>query len=110
MKNIHTLRHIAGLYLDLYTQPRDLSRPLTPEQVKDAGVLFLDLITAHEAELLIEQQRQAEAETSSQPDYRDLVSQFIEKFEQDEGIADGMTEDRLYKASDLFLHYAAEHL
>ena len=29
-----TLRHIAGLYLDLYSTPRDLERPLTPEQVK----------------------------------------------------------------------------
>lgn len=110
MKNMHTLRHIAGLYLDVYSQPRDLSRPLTPEQVKDAGVLFLDLITAHEAELLIEQQRQAQAEGPSHPEYRDLVDQFIEKFELDEGLADGLTEDRLYKASDLFLHYAAEHL
>lgn len=78
--------------------------------MKEAGVLFLDLITAHEAELLIELERQAQDGQSSQLEYRDIVSQFIEKFEHDEGIAEGLTEDRLYKASDLFLEYAAEHL
>ncbi len=110
MKDMTTLRHIAGLYLDIYSTPRDLERPLTPEQVKDAGVFFLDLLAAHEAEALIAQEREARARVIEEPDYRDLVNQFIEKFEQDEGITEALSEDQMYKASDLFLEYAAEHL
>ena len=54
MKNMTTLRHIAGLYLEVYSQNRNLERPLSPEQVKDASVAFLDLLCAYEAECLIE--------------------------------------------------------
>ena len=36
MKNMNTLLHIAGLYLDIYSGPRDLTRPLTPEQIREA--------------------------------------------------------------------------
>ncbi|MBL8564341.1 MAG: hypothetical protein JNM89_01335 [Hyphomicrobiaceae bacterium] len=104
-----TLRHIAGLYLDIYSTPRDLERPLTPEQVKDAGVFFLDLLAAHEAEALIEQERDARATLVAEPDYRDLVNQFIEKFERDEGITE-LSEDQMRDAGDLFLSLAAEHL
>ena len=64
MKDTNTLRHIAGLYLDIYSAPRDLDRPLTPEQVKDAGVFFLDLLAAHEAEALIEKEREAASRRS----------------------------------------------
>lgn len=109
MKDMTTLRHIAGLYLDMYCTPRDLDRPLTPEQVKDAGVFFLDLLAAHEAEALIEQERAARTQRIAEPDYRDLVDQFIEKFERDEGITE-LSEDQMYDAGDLFLSLAAEHL
>jgi hypothetical protein len=109
MKNTTTLKHIAGLYLDIYSAPRDLERPLTPEQVKDAGVFFLDLLAVHEAEALIAQERNAQTPLLPAPDYRDLVSQFIEKFEQDEGITE-LSEDQMYDAGDLFLSLAAEHL
>lgn len=54
MKDMTTLRHIAGLYLEVYSQNRNLERPLSPEQVKDASVAFLDLLCAYEAERLIE--------------------------------------------------------
>jgi len=104
-----TLRHIAGLYLDIYSAPRDLDRPLTPEQVKDAGVFFLDLLAAHEAEYLIEQEREAQAKLVPEPDFRNLADQFIAKFEKEEGITDGLSEEQMYKVGDLFLHYAAEH-
>lgn len=110
MKDMTTLRHIAGLYLDIYSTPRDLERPLTPEQVKDAGVFFLDLLAAHEAEALIAQEREAQAKLVAAPDYRDLVNLFIEKFEKDEGITEALSEDQMYDAGDLFLSYAAEHL
>ena len=110
MKDMNTLRHIAGLYLDIYSSPRDLERPLTPEQVKDAGVFFLDLLAAHEAEALIAQEREARGKPVAELDYRDLVNQFIEKFEQDEGITESLSEDQMYDAGDLFLSYAAEHL
>lgn len=53
MKDMTTLRHIAGLYLEVYSQNRNLERPLSPEQVKDASVAFLDLLCAYEAERLI---------------------------------------------------------
>ena len=109
MKDMTTLRHIAGLYLDIYSTPRDLERPLTPEQVKDAGIFFLDLLAAHEAEALIEQERAEQVKNAAEPDYRDLVNQFIEKFERDEGITE-LSEDQMYDAGDLFLSLAAEHL
>ena len=109
MKDMTTLRHIAGLYLDIYSAPRDLERPLPPDQVRDAGVFFLDLIAAHEAEALIEQERAAQAKNAAEPDYRDLVNQFIEKFERDEGITE-LSEDQMYDAGDRFLSLAAEHL
>ena len=52
-----TIRHIFGniaeIYLDLYSIEYGIERPLSPEQVKDAGVLFLDLLAAHEAARLI---------------------------------------------------------
>jgi len=108
--NRTTLRHIAAVYLDTYASPRDLARPLSPEQVKDAGVLLLDLLAAHEAELLLEQEREAQAVVTKAPDYRDLVGQFIDLFEREEGITDSLTEEQLYKAGDLFLGYAAEHM
>lgn len=101
-----TLRHIAGLYLDIYSTPRDLERPLTPEQVKDAGVFFLDLLAAHEAEALIEKER-LQQETTRVPDYREIVGMFAERYKREEGMevnAD-LTEDDWYKASDVFLHY-----
>lgn len=56
MKDMTMLRHIAGLYLEVYSQNRNLERPLSPEQVKDASVAFLDLLCAYEAERLIEQE------------------------------------------------------
>lgn len=77
--------------------------------MKDAGVFFLDLLAAHEAEALIAQERNAQTPLLPAPDYRDLVSQFIEKFEQDEGITE-LSEDQMYDAGDLFLSLAAEHL
>ena len=101
-----TLRHIAGLYLDIYSTPRDLERPLTPEQVKDAGVFFLDLLAAHEAEALIEKER-LHQETTRVPDYREIVGMFAQRYKREEGMevnAD-LTEDDWYKASDVFLRY-----
>ena len=70
MKDMNTLRHIAGLYLDIYSSPRDLERPLTPEQVKDAGLFFLDLLAAHEAEALIEKERKIMA---TEPSYHEIA-------------------------------------
>ena len=109
MKDTTTLLHIAGLYLDLYSKPRDITRPLTPEQVKDAGVYFLDLLAAHEADLLIAMEK-AQRSALPEPDYRELVDQFIDLFEREEGITECLTEDQLYKAGDLFLGYAAERM
>lgn len=43
-----------------------------------------------------------------EPDYRDLVDQFIDRFEREEGITESLTEDQLYEAGDLFLSLAAE--
>ena len=39
---------LARLYLDRYATEHGLGRPLTPEQLKDAGVLFLGLIESVE--------------------------------------------------------------
>ena len=97
MRNTATLLHIAGLYLDIYSGPRDLTRPLTPEQVKDAGRYFTDLLAAHEADLLITMEK-AQRSTLPEPDYRELVDQFIDRFEREEGITDGLTEDQWNKA------------
>ena len=101
-----TLRHIAGLYLDLYSTPRDLERPLTPEQVREAGQLFLDLLAAHEAEALIEKER-LHQETIRVPDYREIVEMFAERYRREEGMDNDaeLTDDDWYKASDVFLHY-----
>ncbi len=108
MKDINqlTLRHIAGLYLDLYSTPRDLDRPLTPEQVREAGQFFLDLLAAHEAEALIEKERQHQ-ETIRVPGYREIAGMFAERYKREEGMAADadLTEDDWHKASDVFLHY-----
>ena len=108
MKDMTTLRHIAGLYLDIYSSPRDLERPLTPEQVKDAGVLFIDLLAAHEAEALIALERQKQ-ETVKCPSYHDIAQMFVERYKSEEGIAGPLTEDDWYKASDVFLDYISEY-
>ena len=97
MKDTTTLLHIAGLYLDLYSKPRDITRPLTPEQVKDAGRYFVDLLAAHEADLLLAMER-AQCSTLPEPDYCDLVDQFIDRFAREEGITESLTEDQWSKA------------
>ena len=60
-----TIRHIFGniaeIYLDLYSIEYGIERPLSPEQVKDAGVLFLDLLAAQEAARLIADARRGGA-------------------------------------------------
>ena len=106
MRNTATLLRIAGLYLDIYCGPRDLTRPLTPEQVKDAGRTFTDLLAAHEADLLIAMEKEQRS-ALPEPDYRELVDQFIDLFEREEGITASLTEDQLYEAGDLFLSLAA---
>ena len=97
MHDTTTLLHIAALYLDIYGKSRDLTRPLTHQQIKDAGVCFLDLLSAHEADLLITIEK-ARRSALPEPDYRDLVDQFIDRFEREEGITESLTEDQLYKA------------
>jgi hypothetical protein len=99
-----TLRHIAGLYLDLYSTPRDLQRPLTPEQVREAGVLFLDLLAAHEAEALIEKERLHQA-TAPIPGYLEIIEMFATRYKRENGIEGAFTDDDWYKASDVFHHY-----
>ena len=96
MRNTATLLHIAGLYLDLYSGPRDLTRPLTPEQVRDAARYFADLIAAYEADLTMAKEK-AQSSILPEPDYHELVDQFIDRFERDEGITDCLTEDQLTK-------------
>jgi hypothetical protein len=51
------LTNVAGIYLDLYCIAHDLQRPLTPEQVKDAGVLFHDTFATLETARLIARER-----------------------------------------------------
>ena len=101
-----TLRHIAGLYLDIYSSPRDLERPLTPEQVREAGQFFLDLLAAHEAEALSEMEKLRQ-ETSRIPDYREITEMFAARYRHEEGMDNDaeLTDDDWYKASDVFLHY-----
>ena len=61
-----TLRQIFGsiaeLYLELYSHEYGIDRPLNPERVKDAGVLFLDLLAAQEAARLIADERGGKAQ------------------------------------------------
>ena len=109
MTNTATLLHIAGLYLDLYSRPRDLTRPLTPEQVRDAGRYFLDLLTVHEADLAMAMER-AQRSTLTEPNYRELVDQFVDRFEREEGITDGLTEEHLRKARSIFHNLASERI
>lgn len=90
--------------MDLYSQPRDLGRPLTPEQVKDAGVLLLDLISAHEAELLIEQERQ-NGNPEPLPSYGEIAAMFAERYRRENAIGGTLTEDDWNKATDVFLSY-----
>jgi hypothetical protein len=101
-----TLRHIAGLYLDLYSTPRDLERPLTPEQVREAGQFFLDLLAAHEAEALIEKARHQQ-EATRIPGYLEIAELFAARYRREEGMDNDteLTDDDWYKASDVFLHY-----
>jgi hypothetical protein len=104
MKNMNSLRHIAGLYLDLYSQPRDLGRPLSPDEVQEAGRFFLDLIAAHEAELLIAKEKDA-AEAKTLPSYRQIAEMFAARYRADNGIDGSLSEDDWYKATDVFLSH-----
>jgi hypothetical protein len=104
MKHAISLKHIAGLYLDLYSTPRDLERPLTPEQVREAGQFFLDLLAVHEAEALIEKARQQQ-EATRIPGYLEIADMFAARYRQDKGITGSLTEDDWYAASDVFLGY-----
>ena len=51
MQGSDKLKDIACRYLDQYSALHGLARPLTPEQVKDAVVLLVDLLSAHEDDL-----------------------------------------------------------
>lgn len=44
MSDKQLLDQIACKFVDAYCTLDDIKRPLTDEQIKDAGVLFLDLI------------------------------------------------------------------
>lgn len=104
MKHAISLKHIAGLYLDLYSTPRDLERPLTRDQVQEAGRLFLDLIITHEAEALIGLERQRQA-AEHLPSYHEIAEMFARRYRQNNGITGSLTEDDCYAASDVFLGY-----
>ena len=104
MSHAQSLKHIAALFLDLYSTPRDLVRPLTPEQVKDAGRLFLDLITTNEAELLIERERQANHEL---PDYGEIADMFAERYRRENHIDGPLTSEHWSAAANVFLWHAA---
>jgi hypothetical protein len=51
------LTNMADIYLDLYCIAHDLQRPLTPEQVQDAGALFHDTFATLETTRLIARER-----------------------------------------------------
>jgi hypothetical protein len=57
MEHMTTPKLMARQYLDHYSAEQNLARPLTPEQVKEAGVIFLDLLAEREMHYLIEQER-----------------------------------------------------
>lgn len=114
MKNMTTLRHIAGLYLDIYSAPRDLTRPLTPEQVKEAGVLFLDLLVTHEVELLIAEQRKAqEQKQAGQPasdlTLKQIACDFVDAYKRKKSIGEPLDRDATESLSHLFLELIDEY-
>ena len=102
MKDMTTLKHIAGLYLDIYSTPRDLTRPLTPEQVKDAGVFFLDLLAAHEAEMLIALERQQQPASQPEPTYQEIAEMFARRYKRESGLGDHFTVEDWDDATELF--------
>ena len=51
------LTNMADIYLDLYCIAHDVQRPLTPEQVKDAGALLHDTFATLETTRLIARER-----------------------------------------------------
>lgn len=104
MTNTNTLKHIAALYLDTYAGPRDLARPLTPEQVKDAARLLQDLLTANEAELLLEQERRTAA-ARPEPTCEEIAQMFMDRYRRDTGIDGPLSEADWYAASEVFHGY-----
>ena len=107
MKNMTTLKHIAGLYLDIYSTPRDLTRPLTPEQVREAGAFFLDLLATHEAEHLIELERQQKSasQAAQHPDhsFEDIACEFVDKYKRENDIDEPLDGDETELLSHIFL-------
>ncbi|MEQ1718498.1 MAG: hypothetical protein ABL907_21355 [Hyphomicrobium sp.] len=51
MQGSEKLKDIARLCLNEYSAQYDLRRPMTPGQVKDAGVLLMDLMFSYEEDL-----------------------------------------------------------
>lgn len=79
---------VAEIYLSLYCSTHGLKRPLTPEQVKDAGIAFLDDVAAAEIQLMLDHERESEEPHSQEPDkpefgichMKTLVDQFVEGY------------------------------
>lgn len=83
-----TLGIIAEIYLNLYCSTHCLKRPLTPEQVKDAGIAFLDDVAAAEIQLMLDQERESDAIRERATDetefsichMKTLVDQFVKGY------------------------------
>lgn len=79
---------IAEIYLSHYCSTHGLKRPLTPEQVKDAGIAFLDDVAAAEIQLMLDHERESEEPHSREPDelefgncqLKTLLEQFVEGY------------------------------
>jgi hypothetical protein len=77
------LTNMADIYLDLYCIAHDLQRPLTPEQVKDAGALSHDTFASLETVRLIARERWQATQVSHngfEDRMRRHVHQFVESY------------------------------
>lgn len=102
MKNLDTFKSIASHYLAAYSLAAGLDRPLTDEQVKDAGVLMLDLLYAHEIGTTV-----AHGRCTERPDrsFGDIVDLAIAQQKHQFGITGPLNALQAESLAFLFLDY-----
>jgi hypothetical protein len=77
------LTNMSDIYLDLYCIAHDVQRPLTPEQVKDAGALLHDTFATLETARLIARERWQATQvhhTGFEDRMRKHVQHFVESY------------------------------
>lgn len=110
MRNPEIFGHIARKYLDAYSILQNCSRPLSPEQVKDASVLLMDLMEANEMDAMLANEGRKSKADQDAP-LRAIAALFSEAYLDRQGDAapKRITPDVLDDIADTFRNLLDEH-